>query len=124
MLQTRPSLILQGFANMPGTKETRKFVQDSHTSQRSFVSHQTFNFAGEQMSSEQRERQSHVPSTNEELEFSDDSSTPEIDHPHMRLSMDSEGGAFLSSPLGSGTNIAGAFLFIMTSFNLIWSKKF
>lgn len=114
--------LLQEFANIPGTKETRNFVRDAHTSERLFVSHQTFNFAGEEMTSEQRETHTQLPPHNEQ-DFSDTSSTPEIDHPHMRQSIDSEAGAFLSSPMGSGTNIAGNFILLRETSSMDCSSE-
>ena len=83
-----------------GSRETRKVVRDSHSTHSSFVSHQVFGGGDE---SSAREEPMPLAAEPEEEE------APDIDHPRMRTSMDSEMGLpFLSSPLGSAANLEGS----------------
>lgn len=88
----------------PGSRIQRSITQDVETSQQSSRSHQVFSFGGEEVSPLQDEgfhySRDH-PMDSEEDEFPG----RDIDHPHMRSSLDSERGVpFLSelhSPTGS-----------------------
>lgn len=91
--------MLQATGAQSGMRETRRVFRDSYSTQTSSVTHQTFNFAGEPAAAD------------EKAEYSRDQSEaaePEVDHPHMRTSMDSDRGmSFLGSPMGSVSNIEG-----------------
>lgn len=94
-------------------RETRRLVRDAYSTHRSSVSHQTFNFAGEHVDPEQGHGEGPFKpqaEVDEPYAMAEDDE-PEVDHPHMRSSMDSERGvSFLGSPMGSFSNIEGELI--------------
>lgn len=88
-------------------------MRDEHSEHTSSVSHQVFNFAGQSTADESQFRYDPAQSSPDPSDMpQSDEDMPDIDHPHMRGSMDSERGVpFMTSPLGSGTNLAGGASF-------------
>ena len=89
-------------------------VRDTHSTHKSSVTDQIFDSSGQQSHPERPESQfryepGHSSQEPYGFEESADSEVPEVDHPRMRSSLDSDRGEpFLSSPLGSTANVTGA----------------
>ena len=87
----------------PGSTIRRNITQDVTSSHQSSRSHQVFAFGGEEASSPLQDERFHYsrdhPMDSEEDEYQ----MREVDHPHMRSSLDSERGVPFISELHSPT---------------------